>query len=115
MPLIVASPAAQVAARRVYEPVSLIDIFPTLVELCGVADLPMCDAFSLTPFLVRDDARRPAPAITTWGRGNHSVRAERWRYTRYIDGGEELYDQAADPYEWTNLASDPTFNCSAHV
>ena len=110
VPLIVASPAAQAAARRVYEPVSLIDIFPTLVELGGVADVPMCDAFSLTPFVVRDDARRPAPVITTWGRGNHSVRAERWRYTRYIDGGEELYDQAADPYEWSNLAGDPTFN-----
>ena len=110
VPLIVASPATQAVVRRVYEPVSLIDIFPTLVELGGVADVPMCDAFSLTPFLVRDDARRPAPVITTWRRGNHSVRAERWRYTRYSDGGEELYDQAADPYEWTNLAGDPTFN-----
>ena len=110
VPLIVASPSGHTAPRRVYEPVSLIDIFPTLVELGGVDNAPVCDAFSLTPFLARDDARRPAPVITTWGRGNHSVRAEHWRYTRYIDGGDELYDHAADPYEWTNLAGDPTYN-----
>ena len=35
------------------------------------------------------------------------MRTERWRYIRYADGGEELYDHAADPYEWTNLAADP--------
>jgi hypothetical protein len=38
-----------------------------------------------------------------------SVRHEHWRYTRYHDGTEELYDHAADPQEWTNLAADPTF------
>jgi arylsulfatase A-like enzyme len=109
VPLIVAPPIGQAAQRRIYEPVSLIDIFPTIAELGGAGDVQPGDAFSLTPFLVRDDARRPRPVITTWGRGNHSVRAERWRYTRYVDGGEELYDQAADPYEWTNLAGDPAF------
>jgi hypothetical protein len=44
------------------------------------------------------------PALTTYGRGNHSLRSERWRYIRYADGGEELYDHDADPLEWTNLA-----------
>ncbi len=44
------------------------------------------------------------PAVTTWQRGNHSVRSERWRYNRYQDGGEELYDHEHDGMEWTNLA-----------
>lgn len=110
VPLIVAPPIGQATPRRVYEPVSLIDIFPTLAELGGITDAPACDAFSLTPFFARDGVRRPAGVITTWGRGNHSVRAEHWRYTRYSDGREELYDQASDPYEWTNLADDPAFH-----
>ena len=50
---------------------------------------------------------RPWPAITTHNRGNHSVRSERWRYIRYADGTEELYDHRNDPHEWKNLASDP--------
>jgi arylsulfatase A-like enzyme len=110
VPLIIVPPTAQARGRRVYEPVSLIDIFPTLAELGGVTSVPACDAFSLTPFLVHEETRRKAGVITTWGRGNHSLRVGHWRYTRYSDGGEELYDQAADPYEWTNLVGDPAFH-----
>ena len=43
----------------------------------------------------------------TYGRGNHAVRSERWRYIRYPDGSEELYDHGDDPHEWNNLAGDP--------
>ncbi len=48
------------------------------------------------------------PAITTYRLNNHTVRSETWRYTHYADGGEELYDETKDPYEWTNLAKDGT-------
>ena len=44
------------------------------------------------------------PAVTTYRQNNHTVRSEGWRYTHYSDGGEELYNEANDPYEWTNLA-----------
>ena len=44
----------------------------------------------------------------TYQRGNHAVRSERWRYIRYADGSEELYDHESDPNEWTNLADDPS-------
>ncbi|MFM8397255.1 MAG: iduronate-2-sulfatase, partial [Pirellula sp.] len=50
------------------------------------------------------------PAITTNGRGNHAVRVGQWRYIRYADGSEELYDHSSDPYEWKNLASDSQFS-----
>ena len=49
-------------------------------------------------------APRTRPAITSHNRGNHAVRSERWRYIRYADGSEELYDLVNDPQEWTNLA-----------
>ena len=49
----------------------------------------------------------PFPAITTHGRGNHAIRSEQWRYIRYADGSEELYDHRHDEMEWENLAHSP--------
>jgi hypothetical protein len=49
-------------------------------------------------------APRERPAITSHNQGNHGIRGERWRYIRYADGSEELYDMQNDPNEWHNLA-----------
>jgi arylsulfatase A-like enzyme len=65
------------------------------------------EGHSLAPQLKDAAAPRPWPAITTHGPDNHAVRDERWRYIRYADGSEELYDRKADPNEWTNLAARP--------
>ena len=51
---------------------------------------------------------RQRPAITSHNQGNHAIRSERWRYIRYADGTEELYDTLNDPNEWTNLAASNT-------
>jgi hypothetical protein len=64
---------------------------------------------SLRPLLTNPAAPWDRPALTTYRFMNHTVRAEGWRYIRYADGGEELYDETRDPYEWTNLASKPDF------
>ncbi len=61
------------------------------------------------PLLRDPGARWDRPAVTTYLRSNHSVRSEDWRYIRYSDGGEELYDHRNDPLEWTNLASRSEF------
>lgn len=45
----------------------------------------------------------------TYGKGNHAVRSQRWRYIRYSDGSEELYDHFSDPNEWFNLAGKSEF------
>lgn len=47
--------------------------------------------------------------MTTWGRGNYSLKTKQWRYTRYFDGTEELYNESEDPNEWTNLAENPEY------
>ena len=47
------------------------------------------------------------PALTTHGRKNHALRSQRWRYIRYADGSEELYERKLDPHEWNNRAADP--------
>ncbi len=87
--------------------VSLMDIYPTLIELLGAPERREVEGQTLVPQLRNPMAPRKAPALTTYGRRNHSVRSERWRYIRYSDGGEELYDETNDPHEWTNLAGRP--------
>ena len=86
-------------------PVSLLDVYPTLNELCGLPERDDLDGESLVPLLKNPAAKRERPAITTWGRGNHSVRTLRWRYIHHANGSGELYDHQADPDEFTNLVS----------
>ena len=90
-------------------PVSLIDVLPTLAEVCGLADIQPLDGESLLPMVTGTGVPRRTAVITTWLAGNHSVRDGDWRYTRYRDGGEELYDHLTDPFEWHNLAAEPRF------
>jgi arylsulfatase A-like enzyme len=106
VPLIVAGPGVGRGARC-QRTVELLDLFPTLLELTGQPARPDLEGHSLLPQLRDASAPRLWPALTTHNPGNHSVRTEQWRYIRYADGSEELYDEAQDPNEWTNLANDP--------
>jgi arylsulfatase A-like enzyme len=104
LPFILVAPGVTREQTRTLRPVGFIDLFPTLIELCGLPPLADLDGISLVP-LLKDPAREwDRPALTTHQQGNHALRSERWRYIRYADGGEELYDHANDPNEWTNLA-----------
>ncbi len=84
--------------------VSLNDIYPTICEMCGLSAPHELAGRSTVPLLKNPTSDWNRPALTTWLRGNHSVRSERFRYIRYRDGGQELYDHAVDPNEWYNLA-----------
>jgi arylsulfatase A-like enzyme len=108
VPLIFAGPGVAKAAKC-RQPGELLDMYPTLVELCGLPAKEGLEGHSLVPQLKNSKANRPWPAITTHNIANHSVRSERWRYIRYADGSEELYDMRADPNEWTNLAGDSKY------
>ncbi len=107
VPFILAAPGVTTAGTRTARPVGLVDLFPTLNDLCALPAVSALDGTSLVP-LLKDPARAwDEPALTTHGQGNHALRSERWRYIRYADGGEELYDHDSDPNEWTNLAGKP--------
>ena len=105
--LVISAPGYSVKGTRSERPVSLLDIYPTLIELTGMHPQEDLDGQSLVPLLMRPDRSWPQPVLSTYGYQNHSIRTERWRYIRYHDGTEELYDHDADPHEWTNLAATP--------
>lgn len=107
VPLVFVVPGMTAAGSRCERTVSLLDLYPTLADLCGLPAVQTNDGKSLRPLLANAGAEWNRPVLTTHGRQNHAVRSERWRYIRYRDGGEELYDHQADPMEWTNLADDP--------
>jgi len=89
--------------------VDFMSIYPTL---CDLTELPIpkhIEGASIRKLLAAPASEWTTPALTTHGFQNHAVRSERWRYIRYADGGEELYDHQQDPYEWTNLATKTEF------
>ncbi|WP_164103304.1 sulfatase [Candidatus Laterigemmans baculatus] len=107
VPLIFAGPGIR-SGQASHRPAELLDIYPTLSELCGLPVGEQLEGLSLVPQLNDPMAPRERPAITTHNPDNHGVRSERWRYIRYADGSEELYDTQTDPNEWRNLAAAAT-------
>lgn len=97
----------EMASARCSIPISLIDTFATLTELCGLPVIADTQSISLRPQIHDPTTSTNRAAITTWLRGNYSVRYDHYRYTLYRDDTEELYDHASDPMEWHNRSNDP--------
>jgi iduronate 2-sulfatase len=129
VPLIIRAPGVAVPGGIAEHPVSLIDIYPTLIDLCGLEGDTRknkkgakLDGHSLCPFLKDPKSETwtgPDAALTmiyarkgTEGdptKQHWSVRTRRWRYILYNNGSEELYDHDTDPYEWINLCGDTRY------
>jgi arylsulfatase A-like enzyme len=139
VPFIIRAPGVAKAGSVCQQPISLIDLYPTLVDLCGLKGDTRknktgakLDGHSVRPFLADPENGKwvgPDAALSmifvgqqATGQGlskdevwdvvnqNWSIRTAHWRYIRYRTGAEELYDHRTDPREWTNLADDPKFD-----
>jgi arylsulfatase A-like enzyme len=110
MPFICVVPGVTKAGGVCDRPVDLMSVYPTLCSLCGIDRPKHVEGEDIRPLLAEPKAKWDKPAITTFRRNNHSIRTEKWRYIRYADGGEELYDHDTDEHEWTNLANDPKYD-----
>jgi arylsulfatase A-like enzyme len=108
VPMLIIPPAGRSANPYCDEPVSLMDIFPTIFSYCGFEMPSGKDGRSLAK-AIDEGSYYGRPVVSSWGRGNHSVRYGPWRYSVYAAGGEELYHHPSDPKEWTNLGTDPRF------
>ena len=129
VPLILRAPGIGKPSGVVTRPVSLIDIYPTLIDLCGLDNKTMkndkghpLDGHSLKPLLEKPAEGKwsgPDSALTAlykWrmkynpSQESYSLRADHWRYIRYENGKEELYATSEDPHEWVNLAENPSYS-----
>lgn len=106
VPLLIAGPQIK-AGQRCDRVVSLLDLYPTLLDLCQLPANPRNQGRSLLPLINEPAKEWPYPAITGWLENSFAVQTERHRYIRYGDGSEELYDHQSDLKEWTNLATKP--------
>ncbi len=108
VPLIFRTPGG-IQGQVTHKTASLLDLYPTLVDLAGLPAYAANEGTSLKPLL--DGCSEPSDhvAITSYGFGNHAIRDERYRYIYFVDGSEELYDHQEDPNEWHNLAGDPAY------
>ena len=106
VPLIISLPNST-KNKVVNKPVELLDIYPTLLDLAGLPNNTKNEGRSLQPLMVNDDSdiSWKKAAVTTFGLNNHAIVTEKYRYIRYENGEEELYDREKDPNEWDNLAN----------
>ena len=128
IPLIIRAPGFSVKGKKCGQPVSLVDLYPTLLDLCDLPSNTMkndkgrpLDGFSLKPLLQNPKTGKwdgPDFAITAlykWAQyydpafQNYSLRFKDWRYIRYENGKEELYHTVKDDHEWNNLAQNTKF------
>lgn len=128
VPLIVAAPGIANKGAKCHQPVSLVDIYPSLIDLCNLPKNPNAgsnnqplDGYSIKPFLLDPTDGKwqgPPVALTTiYGHDekgqevyHYSVRSKDFRYTLYSNDAEELYDHRSDPHEWYNLAKDESYS-----
>jgi arylsulfatase A-like enzyme len=108
VPMIIAGPKVK-PGKRCDRVVSLLDMYPTLVDMCGLPKNATNQGRSLLPLLKEPSKSWPYPALTGWKEGSFALQTERYRYIRYGDGSEELYDHKTDLNEHTNLATKPEF------
>jgi arylsulfatase A-like enzyme len=108
-PLIWVAPGVTRPNTRCDRTIDFMSVYPTLCDLAGIPTPKHVEGESIRALLKDPAASWDKPALTTHKFKNHAVRDETWRYIRYAEGEEELYNHSTDPNEWANLASKPEY------
>jgi arylsulfatase A-like enzyme len=106
VPLIISLPGTK-TPEICGQPVELLDIYPTLTDLCGLPENTANEGKSLKPLMNESFGPSENYAVSTYGRNNHAVISQQYRYIQYEDHSEEFYDLKTDPNEWNNMADKP--------
>ncbi len=104
-----ARPEGFIPGSKCDKPVNLIDLFPTVVAMAGLTPKEGVEGNSLMPLVADPESEWGKYTVTTFGRGNHAITSNRWRFIQYFDGSAELYDRTVDPNEWNNLIDAPEY------
>ena len=105
-PLIINYPNMKNTGVSSNQAVSLLDLFPTVLDLSGIKKPNFLEGVSLKPLLIDENYKRNEPAIVTYEKGNISIQKDIWNFIQYKDGSEELYNHTTDPYEYKNIIND---------
>lgn len=108
VPLIIVPPPhlRSAAGKTCDEPVSLVDLYPTIMKICQAPVRTEVKGASLLPLVAQPDTHADRAVVTAIDPGNHALSTRGWRYIRYRNGEEELYDTQSDPHEWHNLVKE---------
>ncbi len=109
VPLIVKVPGMTAPGSRSERPVNLLDLYPTLTELANLPNNDTNEGKSFVPLLKNPKMQWNRASLTQMGEGRNAIRTEKYRYIRYADGSEELYDHTKDSLEWLNLIKNPEY------
>ncbi len=110
VPFIIALPKSLAKGKVVTSGVELLDIFPTLTDYCALPTPEGLQGQSLRPLIANPEMVWNKPVLTIFNKTDYSLRDGKWRYIRYANGDEELYDHDTDEKEWYNLALNPAFD-----
>lgn len=104
IPLLIQLPGDTISGKQVGTPVSLVDLYPTLIDLCSLQPRDDLDGLSLVRLLKNPVAEFPRDYVISTNAFGSTIRSRRWRYIQYLDGSEELYDHDVDEGELVNLS-----------
>jgi len=109
IPLIIKAPGVTKEGTRFNLPVNAVDIYPTLLDLCGLPKKEDLDGENLITWIDKPNQEKRTHSLTTWKKGNHAITTKYFRYIRYHNDEEELYHKINDPDEWNNLVKQKEF------